>query len=136
MNGEPPAATPAAARGVLLLAHGSRDAQWHHPVQALATRLARLAPDVPARCAYLELSQPDLPTAAAELVALGCTRIDVFPLFLGMGRHAREDLPRLMAALRARFPAVSLHTLPALGEDARVLDLLARIALDGLPPEK
>ena len=128
----PPHPAGAPPRGVVLLAHGSRDAQWHRPVLAVAARMATRAPAVPVRCAYLELSTPDLPTAVAELVNLGCPSIDVFPLFLGMGRHAREDLPRLLDGLRARFPATRLRTLPALGEDERVLDLLAQRALDGL----
>ena len=52
---------------VILFAHGSRDPLWHRPVEAVAARMRALAPHVPVRCAYLELSTPALPDAAAEL---------------------------------------------------------------------
>jgi len=115
--------------GIVLFAHGSRDPLWRLPVEAVAARVRVLNPAVPVRCAYLELTAPDLPAAVAELVADGVGAIRILPLFLGVGRHAREDLPVLLVALRERHPTVTFSLLPAIGEDPRVTDLLARIAL-------
>lgn len=120
-------ATP--QRGIILFAHGSRDPQWHQPMEAVATRAKQLDPQVLVRCAYLELTAPDLPTCVAELVAAAVQSITIVPMFLGIGRHAREDLPRLVTELQASHPGVILHLQDAIGEDARVTDLLARIAL-------
>ena len=50
-------------------------------------------------------------------------------MFLGMGKHAREDLPELVAALRAAHPQVEFEVAPAIGEDPRVTTLLAELAL-------
>jgi len=80
-------------------------------------------------CAYLELSQPDLPDTVAQLAADGIMHITIVPMFLGVGRHAREDLPALVVQLRAQYPAVQFHLQAAVGEDARLLDMLAKIAL-------
>ena len=44
---------------------------------------------------------PDLAEPAPRSSAPGATRIDVVPLFLGTGGHVREDLPPLVAQLRA-----------------------------------
>lgn len=120
---------PAAHNALVLFAHGSRDPLWHAPVQAVAERARALDPGTLVRCAYLELTAPDLPTCVAELVAGGARNITIVPLFLGIGRHAREDLPRLLDELRQRHPAVAFDLRPAVGEDARVTELLARIAL-------
>ena len=46
-------------RAVILFGHGSRDPLWRQPMEAVAARLARRRPDVPVRCAYLELEQPE-----------------------------------------------------------------------------
>jgi sirohydrochlorin cobaltochelatase len=113
----------------VLFAHGSRDPLWHGPIQAIAVRIRELDPSIPVVCAYLELTTPDLPAAAASLIAQGVQAISVVPLFLGVGRHAREDLPALMAALRQQHPTVCFTLQPAVGEDARLIDLLARMAL-------
>ncbi len=117
------------ALGIVLLAHGSRDVRWRAPVEAVARQVADLDPAVQVRCAYLELSQPDLRTATAELVAGGATAVRVVPLFLGMGKHLREDLPRLLEELRALHPQVPVNLARAVGEEPEMLDLLARLAL-------
>ncbi|MEN9471950.1 MAG: hypothetical protein RLZZ495_39, partial [Pseudomonadota bacterium] len=85
---------------IILFAHGSRDPLWHLPIEAVKTQLAQRAPDTPVACAYLELSTPDLPTAAAQLIEMGADSVSIVPLFLGVGKHAREDLPQLVADLR------------------------------------
>ncbi|MDR6855339.1 CbiX/SirB N-terminal domain-containing protein [Variovorax guangxiensis] len=117
------------APGIVLLAHGSRDARWREPVEAVARRVAERAPGALVRCAYLELSQPDLRSAMAELVAAGAGSVRVVPLFLGMGKHLREDLPGLLDELRALHPQVPVQLARAVGEEPEVLDLLARLAL-------
>ena len=86
--------------GVIVFAHGSRDPLWRRPVESVAQQIAQRDPAAAVRCAYLELCEPDLPSAAAELVAQGATDVRVLPLFFGMGKHAREDLPLLMEQLR------------------------------------
>ena len=121
--------TLSSTRGVILFAHGSRDPLWRLPMDAVAQRVAQADPDTPVRCAFLELTGPDLPSAGAELAALGLQEIRVLPLFLGVGRHAREDLPLLMDALRLAHPEVSWVLQRTIGEDPRLLDLLADLAL-------
>jgi sirohydrochlorin cobaltochelatase len=46
-----------------------------------------------------------------------------------MGKHLREDLPRLLEELRALHPQVPVELARAVGEEPEVLDLLARVAL-------
>lgn len=116
-------------RAVILFAHGSRDPLWRKPVEMVAARMHARQPDVRVDCAYLELTQPDLPTAAATLVDEGATHVTVVPMFLGVGRHAREDLPELLSQLRIRHPDVRFTLLPAVGENPRLIELLADIAL-------
>ncbi|MGJ7489406.1 sirohydrochlorin chelatase [Variovorax sp. ZT4R33] len=114
---------------VILFAHGSRDARWREPVEAVARRMTTRRPEVPVACAYLELVEPDLPTAAGRLIANGARALRVVPLFLGMGKHVREDLPQLVEALRTAHPDVVFSLVPTVGETPEVIDLLADIAL-------
>lgn len=117
-------------RGIILVGHGSRDPLWRGPIEAVAARLAAAQPGVPARCAYLELQQPDIASAVGDLLGAGARRISLVPMFLGTGKHAREDLPRIVERLREAHPQASFVLQPPVGEDARVLDLLAAIALE------
>ena len=119
-----------APRAIVLFAHGSRDPLWHKPMEAVAAQVAQTQPDVLVRCAYLELSTPDLSTVCHALAALGCAEISVLPLFLGVGKHAREDLPMLIADLRQQYPGIRFDLKAAVGEDPRLIQLLAGIAAE------
>jgi len=118
------------ARGVILLAHGARDPAWATPFEAVAARLRERAPGTRVRLAFLEFMTPTLEAAAQQLLAEGCARIDVVPVFLGMGGHVRRDVPVQLEALRAAHPGIDWTLHPALGETARVICALADAAID------
>ena len=119
------------ARALVLFAHGSRDPLWHRPIQAVAQAIATQSPGTRVACAYLELSQPELPQVISELAAEGIKHITVVPMFLGVGRHAREDLPQLLAQLRTQYPDLVFQLMPAVGENPEVVEMLAAVALKG-----
>ena len=117
-------------KAIVLFGHGSRDPLWRLPMESVATRLRAAQPGTPVRCAYLELEAPDLASAVRELVADSADQLTIVPMFLGTGRHAREDLPLLVRALEAEFPAVAFVLQKPVGEDHRLLELISKIALE------
>jgi sirohydrochlorin cobaltochelatase len=148
MNSTTSASSP--PDGILLFAHGSRDPLWKRPMAAVATRITQTHPHTAVACAYLELCEPSLPQAAAHMItqlSLNATNkvanytdnmpasaqkslnIRILPMFLGMGKHAREDLPEIAAQLRSAHPQVHFEIAPAIGEDERVTQLLAELAV-------
>lgn len=114
---------------LLLFAHGARDPNWARPFQAVAQRVQDAQPDLPVQLAFLEFMTPDLPQGCAALVAKGCTRVDVVPLFLGAGGHVRKDLPALLAQMREQHPGVTFMLHPAVGEHALVVEAMAAAAV-------
>ena len=116
------------SRGLVLFAHGARDPRWAAPFEAVAARIRAAEPTLPIELAYLELMRPDLPEAAARLVAAGCASVDIVPLFLGTGGHVRQDLPRLVEGLRAAHPATRWRLRPAIGEAGAVVGAMADAA--------
>jgi sirohydrochlorin cobaltochelatase len=117
------------SRAIVLLGHGSRDPSWRAPMDAVAERIRQRQAGVPVACAFLELQEPDLTAAVDTLADQGANRILVLPMFLGVGKHAREDLPRLLEAVRARHPGLAIEASAPVGERNEVLDLLADLAL-------
>ena len=115
--------------GIVLFAHGSRDPLWRLPIEAVAAQISARQPGTLVRCAYLEICEPSLPQAADALVAAGARQLRIFPLFLGVGKHAREDLPLLIEQLKSAHPDVAIELLPAAGEYAQMTTLMADIAL-------
>ena len=115
--------------GLILFAHGARDPRWAEPFLAIAERIRTADPARPVELAFLELMEPDLAEAARRLAAGGATRIDVVPLFLGMGGHLRNDLPPLVEAIRAELPGIGIRLHPAIGENDAVIAVVASAAL-------
>jgi sirohydrochlorin cobaltochelatase len=99
------------------------------PIESVAAAILARQPDAAVRCAYLELCAPSLPDAATELIAAGARRVRIFPLFFGVGKHAREDLPTLIDEIRAAHPGVDIELLPAAGGYPQLSALMADIAL-------
>jgi sirohydrochlorin cobaltochelatase len=118
------------ARGIVLLAHGSRDERWREPIEAVAAQILRHHPAARVSCAYMELAAPDLRTAVAGLIDGGASAVRVVPLFLGMGKHAREDLPLQLETLRRTWPGIDFTLANIVGEVPELVALLARIAVE------
>lgn len=116
-------------RGLLLFAHGARDAAWAQPFEAVARRCTARAPGCAVTLAFLEFMQPDLLSAGAGLVEQGCVHVDIVPLFLGTGGHVRKDIPRLLDELAQLHPGVQWRLRPTIGESPAVIEAMADAAL-------
>ncbi|MEO6276429.1 CbiX/SirB N-terminal domain-containing protein [Roseateles sp.] len=119
--------------GLLLFAHGARDSAWARPFEIVTERLRAARPGTPLVMAYLEFMSPDMDAAAEQLVAAGCTRVHVMPLFLGTGGHVRRDVPPLLDRLREQHGAAIEWQLHApLGEQDAVLQAISQACLNVL----
>lgn len=124
--------TTSPSSGIVLFAHGSRDPLWRRPMEAVCARMRADQPSLDIRCAYLELCEPDLPTTIAAMATKGIEQVGIVPMFLGTGRHAREDLPRMVQELAQAFPQMRLRLSSPIGEDERMTALMAHIAAEAL----
>ncbi len=111
--------------GLIVFAHGSRVRAANDAVTRVAAVAARQAGIARYRTAFLELANPTLETAVAELAAEGVERILVTPYFLTRGRHLVEDLPRLLDAARGGHPGVELEASPPLDGHPALAGILA-----------
>jgi sirohydrochlorin cobaltochelatase len=122
-----------ATHGLVLFGHGARDARWREPFERLAQKLraARVSNGdaAPVVLAFLELMEPDLPSAIGQLAAAGCDVVTVVPVFFGQGGHVRKDLPLILDRCREAFPSVDVRCAVAVGEDEAVLDAVAGYCL-------
>jgi sirohydrochlorin cobaltochelatase len=104
------------SRGIILFAHGSRDELWRRPIEAVADQIRQMSAQTFVSCAYLELTEPDLATTVETMRQQAIVDIDIVPMFLGVGRHAREDLPELVRELQMTHPNMTFTLRRAIGE--------------------
>ena len=110
---------------LILFAHGSRDPTWRAPFDAIVARVRARRPQADVSVAFLERASPALDEAVEAAIARGARGVRIVPMFLGLGGHLRHDMPKLVDAVRARHPAVSIAVMPSLGEAEDVLDAMA-----------
>jgi sirohydrochlorin cobaltochelatase len=123
------------ARAVILLDHGSREPEANAQLEAIAQLVAARMPGRQIACAHLSLAAPTLAQAARDCVAAGVCEVTVVPCFIAAGRHVREDLPRLVAELRAAHPGVAFRLAAALGAHPALAEALVERAEQAMEVE-
>jgi sirohydrochlorin cobaltochelatase len=113
-------------RALILFAHGARDPKWAEPFQRLQQLVQAQSPDVAVSLAFLELMSPRLPELVEQLVHGGCKDVTVVPVFFGQGGHVLRDLPAMVEQLRQTHAELNIRAAAAVGEDAEVLNAIAR----------
>ncbi len=133
-----PVVRTAARPIVVLVGHGSRDADGQRELAALVEAYRASRPDVEVVLACVELQQPSLDVALADVGArAGDAPVVLVPLFLFAAGHVKNDLPLALAAARARHPAARFVAAEALGVSAQLLDLVAaRARLESPTPDE
>ena len=119
--------------GLVLFAHGARDPEWAEPFRAIAARVAAIRPDLSVKLAFLEFQAPALAEAITELVDAGHRSIRIAPLFMAQGGHLKHDVPKLLADIRSRHPALQLELLPAIGDVAELRNAIAGWLVNSVP---
>ena len=111
-------------RALLIVDHGSRNANANEAIAGFAARVASERDDWRVVHAHMELAQPDVPTTIDVLVSEGVTEIHVHLHFLGRGYHVRETIPELMKAAQARHPHLRITVSDPIGEHPGLVDLV------------
>ena len=114
---------------LILFAHGARDPEWANPMRRVQAAIRQRVSDMPVELAFLEFLTPNLPDAAATLVAQGCDKIVVMPMFIARGGHLKNDLPGIIEVLRSTYPNVDFSLGGAIGEDESVIQAMAMATL-------
>lgn len=110
---------------VILFAHGARDPAWADPFRKIKRLLEAKRPGAVVELAFLELMEPSLPDSVAKLAGSGHRAITIAPLFMAQGGHLKNDLPKILDALRAEHPGTTITLLPAVGDVDSILAAIA-----------
>jgi sirohydrochlorin cobaltochelatase len=115
-----------AGDGVLLIGHGTRDAEGTRQFFELGERLiSRLAP-VPVEPCLLELQPPTIEQGWTKLVQRGVRRIIAAPLLLFSAGHAKSDIPDALNACLKASPSLTWRESRPLSRAPELLSLLLK----------
>lgn len=108
---------------LLLVGHGSRDAQGRQNVLDFAAAYQRLDTSRPVIPCFLELTEPTIQDGVDRCVAEGYTDISVLPVLLFAARHNKFDVTNELDRARTRHPQIQFHYGRHFGIAPEILDL-------------
>ena len=111
--------------GVLLVGHGTRDAEGTAATFELAALVQKELDPLPVETCFLEITQPNIEQGIARLVNRGACQITALPLMLFAAGHVKQDIPAATRQAIGRHPNVSVQVLPHLGSHGAILQLSA-----------
>ena len=119
---------------LLLIAHGSRNADANADLHQLATTLRQRAEYAIVEPAFLELAEPTIPQAGQRCLTQGAQRIVLLPYFLSAGVHVRDDLRRYRDELAEHFPEAQFILAEPLGPHPLLTEVVLQRAGEALKP--
>jgi sirohydrochlorin cobaltochelatase len=111
------------ARGVVVLGHGTKDAdgvaEFLELVAAIRERTGELV--LPGVLEYPSAELPEVQAAFDQAVDAGLREVTVLPALLFFAGHTRDDVPEQLAQARRRHPDLKVNLAGPLGMDDRLL---------------
>jgi sirohydrochlorin ferrochelatase len=121
---------------LLLIAHGSRQAEANADLHHVATMLRQRGDFAIVEASFLELASPTIAAAGAACVQQGVQRVILVPYFLSAGVHVQRDLTGYREELAARFPGVEFRLAEPLGRHPLLLEVVTARAHAAGDPKK
>ncbi len=110
-------------RPVLLVGHGSRDADGRQGLLDFAAAYQALDLSRPVVPCFLELTEPTIQQGVDRCVEQGYTDLSVLPILLFAARHNKFDVTNELDRARQRHPQVKFHYGRHFGITPGILDL-------------
>ena len=126
---------PIAGPALLIVGHGTRSAEGVSQFVAHVNRIRAIS-KVDVTGGFIELSEPALADAVAELVAAGHRRVVAIPLVLVAAGHSKGDIPAALKRESLRHPGLVFDYGRPLSGHPTILNLLTERLDAVLSPDK
>jgi sirohydrochlorin cobaltochelatase len=110
-------------RPLLLIGHGSRDADGRQGLIDFANAYQALDTSRPVIPCFLELTEPTIQQGVEQCVEQGYTELSALPILLFAARHNKFDVTNELDRARKRHPQITFHYGRHFGITPGILDL-------------
>jgi sirohydrochlorin cobaltochelatase len=110
-------------RPLLLIGHGTRDAEGRQSLLDFAEAYYALDSSRPVLPCFLELTAPTIQEGVDQCVEQGYTELSVLPILLFAARHNKFDVTNELDRAKKRHPQVTFHYGRHFGITPGILDL-------------
>ena len=102
-------------KALLIVDHGSTVHESNAMLEQLASIIRNMRPGLIVHTAHLDVLEPTIAQGFAACIADGASNIVVHPYMLAPGRHATQDVPRLVQEIAVKSPHVTVTVTGPLG---------------------
>lgn len=110
-------------RPLLLVGHGSRDADGRQGLLDFAAAYQALDTSRPVIPCFLELTEPTIQEGVDRCIEQGYTQLSVLPVLLFAARHNKFDVTNELDRAKQRHPQLQFHYGRHFGITPRIVDL-------------
>eukprot|EP01066_Platyproteum_vivax_P003516 Platyproteum_vivax@DN14448_c0_g1_i1.p1 len=122
---EAPAVTDSPTTCLLVVDHGSNLKEAQKVVFDIVDQIQKKLPNVLVRACHMGVCAPKVPETLDEILKSGTIKkLIVVPYFLAPGRHAAEDIPKMVEIKMAHYSMVDWTVTDCLGTDSRLGDVV------------
>jgi len=111
-------------RALIVVDHGSRVAAANELLERIAARLRERGDYDVVAAAHMEIAEPSISCAFADVVAAGASEVTIVPCFLASGSHVTEDIPRLTRGDAEPFPQLAWKLGAPIDFDERLIEIV------------
>jgi sirohydrochlorin ferrochelatase len=111
-------------KALLIVDHGSTVAESNQMLLRLAGLVREMRPGLLVHTAHLEVLPPNIKEGLELCIADGATEIVVHPYMLAPGRHATQDVPRIVQEVANEHPNVVVSVSAPLGLHTKLAEVV------------
>ena len=109
---------------LLIIDHGSKRESANIMLEDIAAGIRQKRPGLIVEISHMELAEPTIEMGLQSCVDQGATYIIAQPYMLSPGRHATEDIPRMVDVAMKRHPAVEFEVVECLGVHSYLMEVV------------
>ena len=115
-------------KALLIIDHGSKRKSANYMLFDLVKFMREKHPDLLVFGAHMELALPSIEDGINWCLKQGANHIVAHPYMLSPGRHATEDIPRMVTDIMQKHPSISFELTEPLGIDTEIVNLILKRA--------
>ncbi len=112
------------SKALLLIDHGSKKDEANKQLFEVAKLVTEINSELIVECAHMELASPSITEGFAACVERGATEVIAHPYMLAPGRHATEDIPRMVKVAAEPYPEVKFLVTAPLGLHMKLAEIV------------
>lgn len=111
-------------KALLIVDHGSTVPESNEMLLQVASLVREMRPGLLVHTAHLEVLEPNIKQGIESCIADGASEVVVHPYMLAPGRHATQDVPRIVAEIARQHPTITFSVCPPLGLHTKLAEVV------------